>query len=178
MYKKRERMIDQIRKYAELLHWPNITADEKDDQLFEERQEKFFNYCVENDLRPTIECFLATAGITRKEYKAWQDGTIRVSERRRQAIKKLDSILLGLLTEWSLNGNVNPPASIFNLKNNYDYEDKTEHVIKPAVPLIEQPKSNEEIEAIMASDAGEIPAEEKKKAIEVHYYEANAKKDH
>ena len=77
-----------------------------------------------------------------------------ISERRKQSMARLEGVLLALLTEWSLNGNVNPAIAIFNLKNNYGFKDEIEHAIKPAQTLLEKAKSNDEITKLLEADAG------------------------
>lgn len=165
---KRQFMIEMVGKYGELLNWSAISAEETDDEEFEKRQAEYFDFCTEKGTRPTLEAFCAACGISKKTYDYWRDGIIPVSERRKAAMDRLEGVLLALLTEWSLNGNVNPAIAIFNLKNNYGYKDEIEHTIRPGKPLIDKAKSNEEIEQLLAADAGE-------NYIEVEY---NEQQDH
>lgn len=153
---RRKFMVNLVKQYKEFLHWENITASEDMDEAFEQRIIDFFDYCIEKELRPTVEGFCASCGISRQTYNYWKNGLVKVSERRKEAIEKLEGILLALLSEWSLNGNVNPVIAIFNLKNNYDYKDQIEHQIKPSQTLLEKAKSPEEIAMLINSDAGLI----------------------
>lgn len=152
---RRQFMIEMVGKYSELLNWGIISAEEKDDEAFEKRQVEYFEFCTEKGTRPTLEAFCAACGISKKVYDYWRDGIIPISERRKAAMDRLEGVLLALLTEWSLNGNVNPAIAIFNLKNNYGYKDEIEHTIKPAKPLLEKAKSNEEIAKLLEADTGE-----------------------
>lgn len=153
---RRAFMVNLVTQYKEFLKWENITASEEQDEAFEQRIIKFFDYCIEKELRPTIEGFCAACGISRDTYNYWKNGNIKVSDRRIAAIEKLEGVLLALLSEWSLNGNVNPVIAIFNLKNNYNYKDQVEHQIAPAQTLLEKAKSPEEISLLINGDAGLI----------------------
>ncbi len=159
---RRNFMINLVAQYKEFLNWENITASEEQDEEFEQRIIDFFDYCIEKELRPTVEGFCAACGISRQTYQYWKSGVVKVSDRRMHAIEKLEGVLLALLSEWSLNGNVNPVIAIFNLKNNYGYKDQIEHQLKPAQTLLEKAKSPEEIAQLIKGDIGQI--EESKKS--------------
>lgn len=45
-------------------------------------------------------------------------------------IKKAKQFIESIVEEWALNGTFNPTSSIFNLKNNFDWKDKTEQDTK------------------------------------------------
>lgn len=158
---RRQFMRDTVNSYMQLMHWDGIGTDNSDDERFEKRFEEYIEISIKEDegegkiaMRPTIEGFCMACGISRQTYNSWKMGTIPVSERRRAAITKIDGFFLSLLTEWSLNGNINPATSIFYLKNNYGYADKVTHELKPEQSLLGKAKSNDEILAILKSDTG------------------------
>lgn len=62
---RRAFMVNLVTQYKEFLKWENITASEEQDEAFEQRIIKFFDYCIEKELRPTIEGFCAACGISR-----------------------------------------------------------------------------------------------------------------
>ena len=151
---RRQYMAETVGKYKDLLGWSIISASDKDDEAFEKRIVEYFEFCEEKELRPTREGFCAACGIGKPIYDAWQRGEMGISERRKQSMARVEGVLLALLTEWSLNGNVNPAIAIFNLKNNYGFKDEIEHAIKPAQTLLEKAKSNDEITKLLEADAG------------------------
>lgn len=151
---RRQYMAETVGKYKDLLAWDIITADERDDEAFERRIIEYFEFCQEKELRPTREGFCAACGIGKPIYDAWQRGEAGITERRKSAMARLEGVLLALLTEWSLNGNINPAIAIFNLKNNYGFKDEIEHAIKPTTSLINKAKSNAEIERLLEADTG------------------------
>lgn len=132
-----------------------VDETEETDEDFEKRFTYYIeNFCVHNNVKPSLEGFCAYCGIGVAEYKRWKNGSVSVSERRRFAIREIDAILLACLNEFASAGQVNYAYAIFVLKNDFGYEDKQEHIVAPSKKLLQKQKSNAEIEKILEANSG------------------------
>jgi sensor histidine kinase regulating citrate/malate metabolism len=61
----------------------------------------------------------------------------------RNTIKKAYAILNVQMEDYMQNGKINPVSGIFLMKNNMQYEDKSEVVITPNTPLGAEASENE-----------------------------------
>ena len=58
-----------------------------------------------------------------------------------EAIKRIKDILLTRLNTGALQGKLNPAMTIFNLKNNYGWKDKTEQTVTGEVTIRDLPSA-------------------------------------
>lgn len=116
-------------------------------------------FCVQKNMKPSLEGFCAYLGIDIQTYKKWKNGVIPISERRHFAIEQVNAILLACLNEFTSMGKINTVYAIFVLKNNFGYEDKQVQVAPSQKKLLGKQKSNEDIEKILASNSGVITVE-------------------
>lgn len=73
---KPEKMARQIQAMETLRELPQINY--ADYQEVEERIKYFFNFCVENELRPTVELMALSVGVSRQALWQWeQEGSAR-----------------------------------------------------------------------------------------------------
>ena len=78
----------------------------------------------------------------------------------RDLIKKAYQILNMQMENYMQNGKINPVAGIFLMKNNMDYQDKSEVVLTPNNPLGDQ-RTPEELQQQYIEAAGiEAPDED------------------
>lgn len=124
--------------------WPKV--DTKDPQQILDRIEEYYNFCYENDMKPDMAGLSLAIGVDRRALWKWEHGyecnkPIEVREALRQAREINES----LLTQFMMNGKINPIPAIFLLKNNHGYTDQQEVVIAPKNPLGEA-ESAERIE--------------------------------
>lgn len=105
-------------------------------QQVEERMNMFLTYCIEHDMKPTVESMALAFNTNRTQLWRWVNGVeCNVIEESRNAIKKGYSIMNQLLTQTMADGKINPVAAIFLLKNNHSYRDQTDVVVTPNNPL-------------------------------------------
>lgn len=102
----------------------------------EERIKLFLGYCIEHDMKPTVESMALAFNTNRTQLWRWVNGVeCSVNEASRNAIKKGYSIMNQLLTQTMMEGKINPVSAIFLLKNNMNYKDQTDVVVTPNNPL-------------------------------------------
>ena len=122
----------------ELYKLPSI--DLKDPEQVNKRLEKYFTIHFENDLKPTVAGMGMALGLDRRrlwEIKTGNYGTQKALEDlptpTKDSIKKAYVIMENLWENYMQNGKINPVSGIFLGKNNFGYQDKTEHVITPTI---------------------------------------------
>lgn len=109
-----------------------------------QRMHQFLTYCVEHDMKPTVESMALAFNTNRTQLWRWKEGVeSNLPEACRNAIKKGYNIMNQLLTQTMADGKINPVAAIFLLKNNHAYKDQTDVVVTPNNPY--QGKSEQEL---------------------------------
>jgi hypothetical protein len=144
---------NQGSKSRAFLEWVPVTADEKEDKAFEERIKDYLDFCEEQAIMPTIEGFCSACGITKEEYDYWNKGITKVSDRRKAALRRIDTYFLAVYTEALNNGSINFATGIFTLKNNFGYKDE-QHITASAPSLLSKAKTNAEYEALLKANTG------------------------
>lgn len=110
--------------------------DVNDPKAVEERIKLFLTYCLEHDMKPTVESMALAFNTNRTQLWRWVNGVeCNVNETSRNAIKKGYSIMNQLLTQTMMEGKINPVSAIFLMKNNMGYKDQTDVVVTPNNPL-------------------------------------------
>lgn len=111
-------------------------VDINDADAVERRIKLYFTYCMEHDMKPSVESMALAFNTNRMQLWRWQNGVeCNIPESSRYAIKKGYSILNQLLTQTMMDGRINPVSAIFLLKNNMNYKDQTDVVVTPNNPL-------------------------------------------
>ena len=125
-----------IKNAMELASLPAI--DLKDSDAVVERIEEFFRIQFENDMKPTVSGLGLALGLDRRrlwEIKTGNYGSQKSIEElptlTKDSIKKAYKMMENLWENYMQNGKINPVSGIFLGKNNFGYQDKTEHVITP-----------------------------------------------
>ena len=97
----------------------------------EGRIEEYFHYCIDSDMKPTVNGMCNALGIHRDTLHTWRTGEFR--EGTHQAIVlKAYRVLEELWEDYMLNGKINPVSGIFLAKNLFPgYTDKQEYVLTP-----------------------------------------------
>lgn len=117
--------------------------DTSDIEQVQKRIEEYFNICIENEVKPSVEGMALALGVDRRTVYQWSVGETR-KETHTPTIKKAYRLLNVLMADYMQNGKINPVSGIFLMKNNFGYADKQEVVLSPNNPLGEQ-KDTEEI---------------------------------
>ena len=111
-------------------------VDVNDPQAVENRIRLFLTYCMEHDMKPSVESMALAFNTNRTQLWRWANGVeCNITEASRNAIKKGYSIMNQLLTQTMMDGKINPVSAIFLMKNNMGYKDQTDVVVTPNNPL-------------------------------------------
>lgn len=153
-----------------LFDMPNI--DMKDVKAVQNRLDEFFMLYTQNDMKPTVAGMaIALNGHSRRWLWAvthdaptsgWGNRA-NLPEEVTHAIKKAYFLLENMWETYMNSGKVNPVAGIFLGKNNYGYQDKTEHVVTPKL----QPENDydaDEIRKRYLIDSGDYDSDSEKDA--------------
>lgn len=92
------------------------------DEEIEERVKYFFQWCVDNDVRPGVELMALALGTTRQNLWNWQ----QAGGRKGEIITLAKQMLAALIENWGQTGKINPAALCFIMKNNFGYSDNVQ----------------------------------------------------
>lgn len=130
------------RKYImhDLAMWDWVRPDMTNPKAVDDRIKEYLKLCVEDDMKPSVAGLALAFGISRKTLWKWINGIESnfVASECRDALKKIYLLLNSQMENYMQNGNINPVAGIFLMKNNMGYEDKQEMVVSPTQPLGDQ----------------------------------------
>ena len=93
---------------------------------FVTRFNDYFNFCVEQEVKPTVESFALAFGVTTATIRNWESG--EYGSFKKDLVKRGKTIMQAFLTNAVMEGSVNPVTYIFYSKNYYGMVDKVEHV--------------------------------------------------
>lgn len=90
----------------------------------------YLDVCEQFDDRPTVEGFALATGYDRVSIRRIKDGEVKsVPEEVRTTLKRVWDMLNQMMTQYMVDGHLNPVTAIFLLKNNFGYRDQTETVV-------------------------------------------------
>ena len=122
----------------ELFKLPAIDLKEPEQVI--NRLNEFFEIHARYDMKPTVAGMGMALGLDRRrlwEIKTGNYGTQKSLEAlptlTKDSIKKAYEYMELLWENYMQNGKINPVSGIFLGKNNFGYQDKTEHVITPTI---------------------------------------------
>lgn len=96
----------------------------------EKRVEMYFQFCVDNNIKPSIIGFSNYLGIDRSTLWYWHNGKRRGDTPEYQKIiDKAYSFIGEYYEQLLLNNQINPVSAIFLLKNHFAFHDANETVI-------------------------------------------------
>lgn len=123
--------------------------DNKDPEQLNKRALEYFNYCIDNDLKPGNLGLYATWGLNKTDICRIQQR--EPSSPRCNAIKKSLEIMSSIREQLAASGKLNPVTAIFWQKNFDGLKDQQEVVIEPR-KQIEAEQSPEDIQRMLADD--------------------------
>lgn len=153
-----------------LFDMPNI--DMKDVKAVQNRLDEFFMLYTQNDMKPTVAGMaIALNGhsrtwlwaVTHDAPVSGQGNHVNLPADVTNAIKKAYFLLENMWETYMNSGKVNPVAGIFLGKNNYGYQDKTEHVVTPKLQS-ENDYDADEIRKRYLIDSGDYDGDSEKDA--------------
>lgn len=98
-----------------------LSRPQTDDEV-EERVKYFFQWCIDNDVRPGVELLALSLSTTRQTLWNWQ----QAGGRKGDIITLAKQVLAALIENWGQTGKINPAALCFIMKNNFGYADNVQ----------------------------------------------------
>jgi hypothetical protein len=145
----------------ELFNLPAI--DLREPEQVNNRLNEFFEIHARYDMKPTVAGMGMALGLDRRrlwEIKTGNFGTQKslaeLPTLTKDSIKKAYEYMELLWENYMQNGKINPVSGIFLGKNNFGYQDKTEHVITPTINS-DADYSTEDIRKRYLTDSATIP---------------------
>ena len=123
---------------ARLFNLPPI--DLKDPEQVSNRLNEFFQIHAEADMKPTVSGMGMALGLDRRRLWEIKTGSLKGGHSEYDlptatlvSIKRAYEYMEILWENYMQNGKINPVSGIFLGKNNFGYQDKTEHIVTPNV---------------------------------------------
>ena len=120
-----------------ILHDMKLSAlpaiDVNDPEQMQQRINDYFRICSEDDIKPSVSSLGLAFGISRITLFKWVTGQAKQALSNAASINTLKRAYdqINSYYEHMLNnGKINPVSGIFLLKNNYGYQDTTQHIIQ------------------------------------------------
>lgn len=105
--------------------------DYKDPEQVRRRAYDYLALCAQNDMKPTVNGYANSIGVSRQTLLNWKTGEHREGTHQAVALE-FYAMLEELWEDYMLNGKINPVSGIFLSKNLfYGYSDKQEFVLTP-----------------------------------------------
>lgn len=156
---KGKELSEKMTKLKVVYDMPKI--DINSDEQVEQRINDYFDYCIEAQLRPTVEGLGIALGIDRKTLYNWETGKTRAqfSDYRFRIIKKAKDYIAFLMSDLVMEGKINPVTWIFYAKNYFGMSDKQEVVLTPNNPLGENASQEEIQQRLLEATANDYSTE-------------------
>lgn len=144
--KKRERpdrtvnisKADNSMSIRHTLHmWDWEQPDMTDNDAVKERIAAYFALCDDDNIKPSVEGLAVAFCTNRQTLWRWCNGAESkyIPQIVRDTLKRAYSVLNAQMVNYMQNGQINPVAGIFLMKNNMAYTDQTEVVLTPNAAL-------------------------------------------
>lgn len=135
---------------SKVMRWYSIGKTRAaDDDEIERRTAEYFQYCIDNDERPTVESYCLCLGYARNTVFKWECN----DDRRGNIIKAAKEAMAALDAGMVLDGKLQAIPWIFRAKNYYGMKDQQEIVLEPKAGI-----TDENPDAV-AGKYGELPSE-------------------
>lgn len=106
----------------------------RNNQEILDRIDYYFEQCIVDAIRPTIETMSLALGYSRMSIWSWKNG-VKCDSQRQQIIQAAYDTIAAFDADMVSNGQLNPIVYIFRSKNFYDMKDQTDLVVRPDNPL-------------------------------------------
>ena len=127
-------MREMLTNAMELRHMGSV--DMTNPEAVEQRVDEYITFCIERDMKPTVESMALAFGTNRTQLWRWKEGVEcgQIPEATRKALKRGYDLMNDILAQTLVDGAINPIAAFFLLKNNHGYKDQTDVVVQANVP--------------------------------------------
>ena len=125
-----------INHSLEIMKWPKPNMDSL--EAVQQRCIDYFTLCGKNDINPRFAGGGLECGVDRMTLCFWFNISrvgFKLSDSTRDTIKKARDFINAQMEDFMQNGKINPVAGIFLMKNNMNYTDQQEVILKPDSPL-------------------------------------------
>ena len=125
-----------INHSMEIMMWEK--PDTNSLEAVRKRITDYFSLCAKNDMKPGLALAFS---IDRRTLWKWCNDAPdarKLAAPIRDTIKKARDLINAQMEDFMQNGKINPVAGIFLMKNNMNYTDQQEVVLKPDNPLGER----------------------------------------
>lgn len=111
-------------------------VDMTDPKAVEQRVDEYITFCIERDMKPTVESMALAFGTNRTQLWRWKEGVDcgQIPEATKKALKRGYDLMNDILAQTLVDGSINPIAAFFLLKNNHGYKDQTDVVVQANTP--------------------------------------------
>lgn len=115
--------------------WKQPKCDMSDMMAVYQRCVWFLEFCASQDMRPTVEGLALAMGYSRDQLLNIKDGNVKsVPTDVTDTLKRTWQMMNQNMTQYMVDGHLNPATAIFLLKNNYGYKDVVETVVAKKDP--------------------------------------------
>lgn len=111
-----------IQNMVDLKRLPAIKTDEE----LEQRINLYFDWCIQNDIRPGVEGMALACGVDRRTLWDWETANSWKNSRRAEIVKRAKQIISCSLEQLIMQNKINVVGGIFMMKNHFGYTDKSE----------------------------------------------------
>lgn len=108
----------RINFFNELRQLPPVRKN--DTEMVQERVGWYFQFCEKRDLKPSVEGLALALGTTRQTLWNWEQDS---ASKAGQIVTRAKLLINALLTDFTLNGKISFPYTIWLQKNYFGYDD-------------------------------------------------------
>lgn len=110
----------------ELRRLPPVSKNEP--EKVRERLDFYFQYCEQNGVRCSVEGMVLALGKSRQTLWEWEHDS---ESKAGELVRRAKELINTLLTQWSMDGKMPFPYTIWLQKNHFSYSDNKVLEIKP-----------------------------------------------
>lgn len=110
----------------ELRRLPPVNKNEPEE--VKERLDYYFKYCTDNGIKCSVEGMTLALGRSRQSLWEWENDT---GSKSGELVRRAKELINTLLTQWSMDGKMPFPFTIWLQKQHYGYSDNKVLEIKP-----------------------------------------------
>lgn len=127
-------MLTHTMAFRNMARW---LIDRHNPEEMEGRLNEYMTYCIEHNVRPTVETMALAYGVDRNTIAKWKNGELSMPESCAAVIRNGYSLMNAIMTQCLVDGKINPISAFFLLKNNHGYKDQTDVAVSVQNPYSE-----------------------------------------
>lgn len=103
-------------------------VNKNDPEQVRERLDYYFKYCTESGIKCSVEGMTLALGRSRQSLWAWENDP---KSKSGELVRRAKELINTLLTQWSMDGKMPFPYTIWLQKNHFSYSDTKVLEVKP-----------------------------------------------